>query len=110
MIRLPDRAAHALSDLGKISSETGQWVPPVEVDNYSSIREIIRYSDSITFASRQQVEQWPDSADFHLLPIRAPWLHLDYGFISLRGRTLSPAAIRFKELVREIESGLMPGA
>jgi DNA-binding transcriptional LysR family regulator len=109
MIRAPERATLPLSDLGKVSPETGQWVPPVEVDNYSSICEIVRYSDAITFAARQQVEQWPDSADFHLMPIRAPWLHLDYGFISLHSRTLSPAAIRFKELVREIESDLMPG-
>ena len=37
------------------------------------------------------------------LPFDAPWLSLDYGFITKRGRTLSPAALAFMETVRTIE-------
>jgi DNA-binding transcriptional LysR family regulator len=37
------------------------------------------------------------------LPIELPWLKLNYGFIFKRGRTLSPAARVFLDLVRQIE-------
>jgi len=40
------------------------------------------------------------------LPVDTPWLSLNYGFITKRGRTLSPPAKAFIEIVREIESGI----
>jgi DNA-binding transcriptional LysR family regulator len=42
------------------------------------------------------------------LPVEAPWLTLNYGFITKRGRTLSPAAEAFMEIVREIDSVISP--
>ncbi len=41
-----------------------------------------------------------------MLPIDTPWLSLNYGFITKRGRTLSPAAEAYMEIVREIERGI----
>jgi hypothetical protein len=41
-------------------------------------------------------------------PIDTPWLSLNYSFVPKRGRTLSPAAAAFLEIVREIESEI-PG-
>ena len=41
-----------------------------------------------------------------ILPVDAPWLRLNYGFILKRGRTPSPAAVAFMETVRTIERGL----
>jgi hypothetical protein len=41
-----------------------------------------------------------------LLPIELPWLSLNYGFISKRGRTHSPAAKAIMDNVRQIEKGL----
>jgi hypothetical protein len=38
------------------------------------------------------------------LPFEAPWLSLNYGFITKRGRTPSPAAQAFMAIVRSIES------
>jgi len=43
------------------------------------------------------------------LPFQAPWTRLDYGFITLKGRTASPAAEAFMAMVREIESELPAG-
>lgn len=39
-----------------------------------------------------------------MLPFRANWLRLNYGFITLRDRMLSPAADLFMRLVRQIEA------
>jgi len=38
-----------------------------------------------------------------VVPFRASWLRLDYGFIFLASRSLSPAAMAFTTLVRAIE-------
>ena len=37
------------------------------------------------------------------LPIATPWLSLNYGFITKRGRMQSPAAKAFMDIVRAIE-------
>jgi hypothetical protein len=41
-----------------------------------------------------------------LLPTELPWLSLNYGFISKRGRTHSPAAEALMDNVKQIEKGL----
>jgi hypothetical protein len=41
-----------------------------------------------------------------MLPVTLPWLRIGYGFVSKRGRTLSPAAIAFMQIVGEIETGI----
>jgi hypothetical protein len=38
------------------------------------------------------------------LPYEAPWLSINYGFITKPGRTPSPAAKAFMAIVRSIES------
>ena len=38
------------------------------------------------------------------MPVEAPWLRLNYGFILKRGRTPSPAGKAFMDVVREIEA------
>jgi hypothetical protein len=46
------------------------------------------------------------------LPLNLPWLHTDYGFMQLKGRTPSPAALAFMASVREVEAvlaGDIPG-
>ena len=37
------------------------------------------------------------------LRVRAAWMQTGYGFVVLRGTTLSPAAEAFKEAVRRVE-------
>jgi len=41
-----------------------------------------------------------------LLPLRPPWLKTQYGFITLRDRTLAPATIAFMEEVKLVEAKL----
>ena len=41
--------------------------------------------------------------DGMILAVEAPWLRLHYGFISRRGRSVSPAAKAFMAIVRGIE-------
>ena len=50
-----------------------------------------------------QIARELSDGDFVRLPIATPWLSLNYGFITKRGRTPSPAAKAFMDIVRAIE-------
>lgn len=62
----------------------------------------VRHCAAIPF----QIEQELNDGLLVKLPVDAPWLSLNYGFIIKRGRALSPAAKAFMEIVREIETGI----
>jgi hypothetical protein len=57
-------------------------------------------------ATPLQIEPWLQSGEMKALPFRAPWMKLNYGFIYLRSRVLSPATVFYMELVRKIENGI----
>ncbi len=52
-----------------------------------------------------QIEAEVAVGDLVLLPTEAPFLSLDYGFVTRRGHALSPAAKAFMALAREVERG-----
>jgi DNA-binding transcriptional LysR family regulator len=58
---------------------------------------------AVSAAIESQISRKLSEGLFVRLPIDAPALSLTYGFITKRGRTLSPAAKAFMGLVRAIE-------
>ena len=52
-----------------------------------------------------QIEQVLKEGACATLPVEAPWLRLNYGFILKRGRTPSPAVSTFMAIARELEAG-----
>jgi DNA-binding transcriptional LysR family regulator len=91
-----------------IDEETGDLIPHVEVDELSTARAVVSASDTLSVATPIQIESMVLSGQLSVLPFRAPWLALDYGFIYRRGRTHSPATERYMEIVRELEAELAP--
>lgn len=75
----------------------------VEVDDLATARAVVRGSDAFGAATPVQIEPWLRSGELAVLAYRKPWLRLEYGFIHLEDRMLSPAAEVFMALVREIE-------
>ena len=69
-------------------------------------QDIVLTGQGIGAALPFQLKREIDDGDCVLLPIELPWLSLNYGFISKRGRTHSPAAKAFMENIREIEKAL----
>lgn len=69
-------------------------------------RQVVAASDAIGLNARPLIEPWLADGDIRILPLREPWMRLQYGFIFLRDRSLSPAAQKFMELVRQIEAEL----
>jgi DNA-binding transcriptional LysR family regulator len=109
-IRAPARVStHLPADVGHAGHwdrETGQFVPALEVDVVSEFKVLARESDILVAATFTMVEQELAAREFAIVRFTHPWLRLDYGFISRPNHTLSPATIRFMEIVREIEADL----
>lgn len=105
-IRIPPRGANLVPGKGELDEGTGDLIPHLEVDELTTARTLIMGSDAFGFAAPVQIEPWLRGGDLAVLPYRPPWLKLGYGFISLRNRLPTPAAVRFMALVRGIEADL----
>jgi DNA-binding transcriptional LysR family regulator len=105
-VRLPPRVADVFPGRCEIDRGTGGLIPAVEVDDLASARHIVSSSDAFGVAAPVQIEPWLHRREYRVLPYDAPWLRLDYGFIFLRNRMLSPAAMAYMELARGLEEKL----
>jgi len=81
----------------------GTSTPHFRVETPYLARAIVKESDAIGAALLTQIEH--DIALGHVvtLPLRLPWLKTRYGILRLARRTLSPAAIEFLKILREVE-------
>jgi DNA-binding transcriptional LysR family regulator len=78
--------------------------PRVVVDTVSAARDVVIASDGLAVTLPALIERELEDRLCVLLPIELPWMRLNYGFVWKRGRTLSPAATTFMQLVRTIEA------
>jgi DNA-binding transcriptional LysR family regulator len=108
LIRLPARMAGLFPGKGNFEERTGYFIPSIEVQDLATARAVVLGSDAFSAATPTQIAPWLQSGQFGVLPYRAHWLTLNYGFIYLRDRMLSPAAEEFMRLVREIEAEIAP--
>ena len=72
--------------------------------SFTAAKQIVMGGLAVSAAIESQISRELSEGVFVRLPIDAPALSLNYGFITKRGRTLSPAAKAFMGLVRAIES------
>lgn len=105
-VRLPSRVADVFPGKTRLDRETGELIPSIEVDDLATARNIVQRSDAFGAATPVQIEPWLRSGELRALPFDAPWMRLDYGFIHLRNRMLSPAAVVYMQLVRDIDREL----
>ncbi|MFO1091624.1 MAG: LysR family transcriptional regulator [Hyphomicrobiales bacterium] len=94
-----DRRPFAIYD-----PETGLVSPRLRLETLQAIRQVVESSDTISAAPDVLLADPAMTAAFALLPVEAPWLKLNYGFLWRRGRTLSPAAVAFMAEVRAVEA------
>lgn len=76
------------------------------VDTFRLVREIVLASDALGIATANQVALDEREGVLCRLPLTVPWLYTNYGFVRLKGRTPSPAALAFMDRVREVEAAL----
>jgi DNA-binding transcriptional LysR family regulator len=100
---IPSRVAHLFPRNRRVDEASGDLFPPVLVEDLTAIRTIVVRTDAFGMASPLQIASWLRSGELAVVPLRAPWMRLDYGFISLEARSLSPAAEAFMALARDID-------
>ena len=107
---IPGRVRKALpavdKPFGVFDPIADRFHPRVLVETFSAAKLIVLAGSGIGAAIPFQIESELNDGLLVKLPVEAPWLTLNYGFIMKRGRTLSPAARAFMEIVRTIESGI----
>ena len=101
--RLPPRGVGLFPGKTRVDPETGDLLPTVEVDNLTSARLVVAASDALGIATPVQIEDSLRSGELRVLDFHRPWMELDYGFIYLRHRMLSPAAKAYMDIVRRID-------
>jgi DNA-binding transcriptional LysR family regulator len=76
--------------------------PSVECNALATVKRIVASSDSITASILSCVSTELESGRFVLLA-REPWMNLQYGVVSLKGRPHTQVAEKFLEFVMEAE-------
>lgn len=102
-VPLPSRLARLFPRNCRVDETSGGRTPPILLEDLTAARTLVAGTDAFGAASPVQLEPWLRSNELAVVPFRASWLRLDYGFIFLASRSLSPAAAAFTALVREIE-------
>jgi len=88
---------------GSFDPDSDRFHLRILVETFAAAKEIVLAGRGLGAAIKGQIEQELREKRLVTLPFDAPWLSLNYGFITKRGRTLAPAALAFMETVRTIE-------
>jgi DNA-binding transcriptional LysR family regulator len=108
--RMPARAAHdfyRLAQRGAIDPESGDYLPPVMVASVTLAKEVVLAGNAIGAAPRRLIARELAEGSLIELPVRLSWLHTAYGFVYLRDRMLSPAALALMAEVRTVEAEIV---
>lgn len=84
----------------------GPIAATIRVDTFRLLRDIVIHSDALGLATPTQTEADERAQLIARLPLELPWMHTDYGFVRLKGRTPSPAVVTFMERLCEVEAAL----
>lgn len=102
-VPIPPRGAQLFPRNCRVDPSSGDLVPPILVEDLTAVRTLVANTDAFGAATPVQLESLLRSSELVVVPFRPAWLRLDYGFIFLESRSLSPAAAAFTALAREIE-------
>jgi len=92
-----------LGAAGRIDPVTGDFVPAICVDNFSSMVAAVKNNRAISVAPAAFITDDLKRGDLVTLPISEPWLIMEYGLIWRRNQTWSPSLRRFVETLKEIQ-------
>jgi DNA-binding transcriptional LysR family regulator len=108
---VPKRLKHLLAARGEPRGELpdGTTVTDIRVGAPCLAKRIVLDSDAISAAIPLQIREELVAGQLVALPLDAPTLRTDYGIIRLTRRTLSPAAVAFVAVLREVEAEIAAG-
>lgn len=109
--RLPARVAvHFPADhcaAGSIDPQSGDFIPAIEINVPMQLTGFLNGSKALVLAPLMAMEQALRSGQAKRLAIQNFNLHSGYGFIYLRDRSLSPAALAYMHEIRTLEAELL---
>ena len=88
---------------GRIDKKSGNFLPAINVNSLADARNIALRCDAILPITPGCVSRELASGEIVILNFSRPWMKNQYGFITLSGRTPSPAAREFMARVSELE-------
>lgn len=110
LTREPNLSLEKILDFPLVAPSLPERLSPLRsvhrVDTFRLVREIVLASDAVGMAIASQVAPDERNGLLRRLPLRLPWLDTNYGFVRLKGRSSSPAALAFMARVREVEAEL----
>jgi hypothetical protein len=84
---------------GEFDRAHQRFRPRVVVETFSDMKEVAMFSDGIMAALPFQVTEEIAAGSLALLEVTAPFLTLNYGFVTKRGRTPTPVMLSYMDLV-----------
>ena len=103
MTEVPPRVISQLPGKFFRSKDSKQAFPSIQIEDLSLSRQIVKECDAIGIATPLQIEDELKTGVFTIIPYQAEQLCTNYGFLYHKDRALSPAAIRYMSIVKEIE-------
>lgn len=106
--RIPPRVLDPILAAHRAASRQGEPAPPfpsIQCNSLAPIRRILATSDTVAGSILSCIKQDLESGALVLLGTE-PWLHLQYGIVTLRGRPWTQAAERFRAFVLEAEAAM----
>ena len=109
--RLPSRIAARLPQApckaGRIDPLNGDFVPAIEIDVPFALADLIADSDALALASLTLMEQELIAGSVGLVPMTGIELRAAYGFIYLKNRSLTPAALSYMQEILAVEADIV---
>lgn len=103
LIKIANRLASLIPGKQFPVEDEDYFLPSIEIEDIEHSRQIVLESNAFSAATPLQIEKELKQGILSIIPYKAPWLVTQYGFMYLRDRSLSPAAEKFMDVVREIE-------
>jgi len=88
----------------RLESGPGKFTPAIHVDSLALARQIVRGSDALFPGTASMLYEDVEAGRLVKLDFHIPVMRTDYGILTLRDRSLSPAALAFIELFRAAEA------
>ena len=100
----PESAADCLG--GSLDPRRGLFLPRVTVTSMYLAKQIVAAGQTVAISTLSQLAEDLDHGTMALIPYRAPWLHLQYGFVHLTDRPPGQASREFMDCILQQERAL----
>jgi DNA-binding transcriptional LysR family regulator len=109
--RLPSRLAanlpQAACKAGRIDPFNGDFVPAIEIDVPYALGSLVAGSDALALASLALMEKDLAAGSVVLVPMAGIEFRAGYGFIYLKNRSLTPAALAYMQEILAVEEDIV---